>query len=183
MLRDLIRSDSPDQVDLVHLQNEGVTTIIDLRNADERSTLRHPGLHLPLDGVEDHEFWKEWGQKVEFGTPLYYLPHLQRMPERSARVLQSMAESPPGAVLFHCVIGRDRTGMIAMLLLCHLGVDPESIVDDYMHSVTNLPPEPRIEEFFQQRNGSLRETVREVVDQVGRFTLFDRDQLRRRFLH
>ena len=127
VVKDLIRSDSPDQVEAEHLRRQGVTTIIDLRNPDERAGLRHFSLHLPLDGVEDREFWSEWGQKVEFGTPLYYAPHLSRMPERSARVLSAMAAAPPGTLLFHCVIGRDRTGMIAMLLLSHLGVEPEHV--------------------------------------------------------
>lgn len=180
--KDLIRSDSPDAVAAEHLQREGVTTIIDLRNPDERAGLRHTSLHLPLDGVEDREFWKQWGQKVEFGTPLYYPPHLERMPERSARVLQALAEAPPGTVLFHCVIGRDRTGMIAMLLLSHLGVDLETIVEDYMHSVRNLPPEPRVESFFQERGGSLRETVFQVLEKISNLALVDRELLRRRFL-
>lgn len=182
LVRDLIRSDAPDAVEPDLLEQEGVTTVIDLRNEDERSNLRHSGLHLPLDGVEDEEFWKEWGQKVEFGTPLYYLPHLRRMPERSTRVLQALADSPPGTVLFHCVIGRDRTGMIAMLLLSHLGVDQETIVDDYMHSVRNLPHEPKIEAFFQERSSSLRETVTQVVGEISTIRLLDAEQLRRRFL-
>ncbi|MFN8607110.1 MAG: tyrosine-protein phosphatase [Vulcanimicrobiota bacterium] len=183
VVKDLIRSDSPDQVEAEHLRRQGVTTIIDLRNPDERAGLRHFSLHLPLDGVEDREFWSEWGQKVEFGTPLYYAPHLSRMPERSARVLSAMAAAPPGTLLFHCVIGRDRTGMIAMLLLSHLGVEPEVIVEDYLHSVRNLPPEPRVESFFQERNTSLRQTTLEVIEKIGKLRLVEPDQLRRRFLH
>jgi protein-tyrosine phosphatase len=180
--KDLIRSDSPDAVEEEHLHREGVTTVIDLRNSDERSRLRHSSLHLPLDGVEDREFWQQWGQKIEFGTPLYYLPHLERMPERSQRVLQAMAQAPDGTVLFHCVIGRDRTGMIAMLLLSHLGVEPEAIVEDYLHSVVNLPPQPRVQAFFQERGGSLRETAFQVLEKMSNLCLVDRELLRRRFL-
>jgi protein-tyrosine phosphatase len=134
---DLIRSDHIDEVDDCHL-NE-VTTILDLRNSEERARARSRSLHLPLDGTEDHEFWQNWGQRWEFGTPLYYLPHLERMPERSLRVLEALAEAPPGQVLFHCAVGRDRTGMVAMLLLSHLGVACEDIADDYMLSIPVSP--------------------------------------------
>ena len=37
-------------------------------------------------------------------------------------------------VLFHCVSGKDRTGNAAMLLLSALGVDKETIVEDFMLS-------------------------------------------------
>ncbi|MBN9415054.1 MAG: tyrosine-protein phosphatase [Candidatus Eremiobacteraeota bacterium] len=169
--RDLIRSDHVDEVDDELLAE--VTTILDLRNADERRKARTRALHLPLDGVEDREFWQVWGQRWEFGTPLYYLPHLERMPERSARVLQAMAESPPGTVLFHCAIGRDRTGMIAMLLLSHLGVSAEAIVDDYMHSIPRLPP---------QDVPLTREMVHEVAQEISNKILLDPARLKARFL-
>lgn len=34
------------------------------------------------------------------------------MPERAVRALSAIASAPPGAVLFHCVSGRDRTGLV-----------------------------------------------------------------------
>ncbi len=171
LTKDLIRADAPDLVppDLL----EEVTTVIDLRNHDERARARANALHLPLDGTEDQEFWQDWGQRWEFGTPLYYLPHLERMPERSARVLQAMADSPPGTVLFHCAIGRDRTGMIAMLLLSALGVPPELILEDYMHSLARLPP---------QDVPLTRKMVLEVIQKISTYRLVDEQLLRRRFV-
>lgn len=169
--KDLIRSDAPDLVEDVHLRE--VTTLIDLRNTDERNRARHRSLHLPLDGIEDQEFWQNWGRRWEFGTPLYYRPHLERMPERSARVLQAMADSQPGTVLFHCAIGRDRTGMIAMLLLLALGVDHDLIVNDYMESISRLPP---------QDVPLTREMVLDVVRQISNFRLVDEVALKRRFV-
>jgi protein-tyrosine phosphatase len=41
-------------------------------------------LHLPLDNIEDRTFWDEWTSGWQFGTPLYYGPHIARFPERSA---------------------------------------------------------------------------------------------------
>lgn len=71
------------------------------------------------------------------------------MPERTVAVLQSLSTAPPGGVLFHCAAGRDRTGLIAAILLTVADVEPEAIVTDYL--ADDLPigkrarvhPEPR----------------------------------------
>ena len=80
-------------------------------------------LHLPLDGVEDMEFWKDWHGRPEFGTPLYYRPFLDHFPERTAAVFTAIARAEPGGVAVHCGIGRDRTGLIAILLLALAGAE------------------------------------------------------------
>lgn len=116
----------------------GVRTLIDLRNHDERGAAPSPAgiacVHLALDGVDDREFWAEWAADWRFGTPVYYTPHLARFPERSTAVLRAIADAQPGGVLFHCMGGRDRTGMIAMLVLALVGVAPDDIADDYERS-------------------------------------------------
>ena len=112
----------------------GVRTLIDLRNDDERASAPSPdgitAIHLPLDG-SDREFWDEWSADWRFGTPVYYAPHISRFPERSLAVLTTIAYARPGGVLIHCMGGRDRTGMITMLVLAVLGVAPEDIAADY----------------------------------------------------
>ena len=112
----------------------GVRTLIDLRNDDERAAAPAPdgitAIHLPLDG-SDKEFWDEWSADWRFGTPVYYAPHISRFPERSLAVLTAIAYARPGGVLFHCMGGRDRTGMITMLVLALLDVAPEDIAADY----------------------------------------------------
>ena len=111
-------------------------TVVDLRNEDEYGDDAAPRpdtvrtLRVPLDGVDDKEFWDRWASGPQFGTPLYYAPHLERMPERSVAVLQAIAHAPPGGVLFHCMAA-DRTGQIAMLLLDLLEVPAGVIADDY----------------------------------------------------
>jgi hypothetical protein len=101
---------------------------------------------LPLDGREDTEFWGPQAIAPQFGTPLYYRPHLERMPERSAAVLRAIAHAPPGGVAFHCVGGRDRTGQISILLLALVGAEPEAIVSDYERTDEHLArrPEPNL---------------------------------------
>jgi protein-tyrosine phosphatase len=121
----VVRGDTPDNLTPAGwdaLMAHGVRTIVDLRNVDERTAMpaRPDGIetvHVPLDGVEDTEFWSEWGTGPQFGTPLYYRPHLERFPERNARAIAAVAQAEPGGVLIHCVGGKDRAGQIAMLLI------------------------------------------------------------------
>jgi protein-tyrosine phosphatase len=117
------------------LHELGVRTLIDLRNDDERAAAPRPdgitGIHLPLDGSDDRDFWDEWAADWRFGTPVYYGPHIGRFPERSLAVLTTIAYARPGGVLYHCMGGRDRTGMITMLVLALAGVSAEDIAADY----------------------------------------------------
>lgn len=144
----VVRSDSLERLTASGweaLSAYGVRTIVDLRNDDERGTdaAARPSslttLHLPLDGAHDREFWDVWDSGPQFGTPLYFGPHLERFPERSAAVVSAIARAEPGGVVFHCVGGRDRSGQIAMLLLALAGVVPQDIGGDYALSAERLP--------------------------------------------
>lgn len=120
---------------------EGIRTIVDLRQPGERAkdSRGRPGWltvrDVDLDNLENGEFWKDYWDNGLVGTAMYYLPHLAAMPERAGAALSGIVGAPPGGVLFHCAGGRDRTGMIAMLLLTAAGAEPEEIVDDYMETV------------------------------------------------
>jgi protein-tyrosine phosphatase len=48
-----------------------------------------------------------------------------------AAVVAAIAHARPGGVVVHCVGGRDRTGLVSLLLLALVGVAPEHIVADY----------------------------------------------------
>lgn len=50
-----------------------------------------------------------------------------------ARFLRLLVDED-GCVLYHCASGKDRTGIISMLILSLLGVDDEAVLDDYMES-------------------------------------------------
>jgi protein-tyrosine phosphatase len=47
------------------------------------------------------------------------------------RILSSLADEARLPAVFHCAAGKDRTGMVAALLLSVLGVSEEDILDDY----------------------------------------------------
>ena len=127
------------------LVDHGVRTVIDLRNDDERREDMAPRpeiletITVPLDGVHDTEFWAEWMSGPQFGTPLYYLPHLRRFPDRTAAVVSAVARARPGGVVFHCNAGQDRAGQIAMVLLALLGATAETIAGDYALSAEARP--------------------------------------------
>lgn len=167
----VVRAGSPDGLTpagWAALRDHGIRTIVDLRNEDERGpAAAPPGIDvvwLPLDGMEeDPEFWERWGSGPEFGTPLYYRPHLDRFPERSGQVLAAVAGAKPGGVLVHCVGGRDRTGQVAMLLLALAGVTPEAIAADYELSG---PADADVERFLAERGSGAGELVRETLAEL-----------------
>ena len=145
----------------------GIRTVVDLRQPAERArdTGRRPGwlttLAADLDGLENQDFWRHYWDNGLAGTALYYLPQLRAMPERAGAALSAIVSAPPGGVLFHCLGGRDRTGLIAMLLLAAAGTEPGEIVDDYLQTVrlgdqraaaeNGANAEPEIEAFCQAR--------------------------------
>jgi hypothetical protein len=45
--------------------------------------------------------------------------------------LRLIADPAAAPLVFHCIAGKDRTGMISALTLSLLGVDDETIADDY----------------------------------------------------
>ena len=53
-----------------------------------------------------------------------------------------MAEAPRGCILFHCAVGKDRTGILAMLLLSLAGVDKWDIVANYVQTRPNIMRSP-----------------------------------------
>lgn len=112
----------------------GVRTIVDLRDADERWVLPPRPLtcvHVPLDDTADTAMWEQIKARYIDGTPLYYPLFLKRKAERCVATVRAVAWAEPGGVLVHCAGGRDRTGLISMLLLLLAGVEPEEIIADY----------------------------------------------------
>lgn len=63
-----------------------------------------------------------------------------------------------GAVLWHCTGGKDRTGIASAMLLCLLGADEETIMQDYLLSNT----------FYQPQIDKLQ---KQVLEETGRTDL------------
>jgi protein-tyrosine phosphatase len=187
----LIRSEAVDRLSAEGrraLRDHGVRTIIDLREDDELSDPRDAAawrdgietIHIPLDRIaDDPAFWDDWMHGPQFGTPLYYAPFVERFPERIEEVLEAIEQAPPGGVLFHCVGGRDRTGLVAIAALAAARVEPEAIADDYARGAERAHTrDPMYDEFLADRGTSARELVLELA---GRLEL-DRPALRGRLV-
>ena len=157
----------------------GIRTIVDLRQPGERAADRAKRptwlttVHTDLDGLENTDFWKGYWDNGLVGTALYFLPHLKAMPERSVAALSAIVSAQPGGVLFHCMGGRDRTGLVAMLLLAAAGAEIDEVVDDYLETVrlgdlraasaNRNNAEPKIEAFCRQHGTSTEGAFRTAL--------------------
>lgn len=108
------------------LHAQGIGTVIDLRNPDER--VRRPtdpavGPSV-LAGIEIVNAPTEEGGHAGFEAvatpymnhPRQYPANLRFFPERIVAVFRALATAQGGVVL-HCSAGRDRTGLIVTMLL------------------------------------------------------------------
>jgi protein tyrosine/serine phosphatase len=184
----VIRADVPDRLSAagwMALRDYGVRTIVDLRNDDERSERTDVPedmqvVHVPLDRLnEDPQFWDEWMHGPQFATPLYYAPFLERFPHSLDEALDAIETAQPGGVVFHCVGGRDRTGLVAIAVLAAAGVEPETIADDYVLGAERAHTyDPAFEEFLAERGTSSRA----LVEQLAAGLEIERPALRARLL-
>ncbi|KAJ2614630.1 hypothetical protein H4S08_001632 [Coemansia sp. RSA 1365] len=69
-----------------------------------------------------------------------YEDYVDYCKEEFAAVLRIFADPCAYPILFHCQHGKDRTGIVAMLLMGILGVDDYVIAEDYSQSEKNLAP-------------------------------------------
>lgn len=140
----VVRSDGLDRLNdqgWRALEAYGVRTIVDLRNEIERDaepyTCGLDVVHAPVEDDTDVEFIAQWRP---FSSPHYYAAALERWPDRTAAAVAAVARAGPGCVVLHCGMGRDRTGLVSMLLLAVAGVAAGDIADDYELSTARLPP-------------------------------------------
>ncbi|WP_407495381.1 tyrosine-protein phosphatase [Pseudooceanicola sp. MF1-13] len=128
--------EAPHREDLVA---RGLATIIDLRRDDEIAHAPNPladdprvvYVNIPLfDGLAPiDQMAEESAGSFDFGVR--YIRALDECQDNMAAVLRTIAGAAPGGVYFHCTAGKDRTGMIAMLLLANAGVPRDIIAEEY----------------------------------------------------
>lgn len=128
--------------DAAALVAAGLTAVVDLRSPAEVAVTGRGPLaghpvgyhHLPLiadvggsvTGGFTHEGMGEmYARMVEGAAP------------RLVTALTVMAHTT-GATAFHCAAGRDRTGVLAAVLLLTLGADDEAVVADYARTGANM---------------------------------------------
>jgi protein tyrosine/serine phosphatase len=142
------RSDSLSRVtvaDAEVLARIGVRTAIDLRTLDEVDRTP-PALLEHLQAAYQHvPIIDEGGAAAErpkdFVFPelhVAYAGMLDRFGGNIARAIELVASSPK-AVVFYCEAGKDRTGLVAALLLSLLGVNDSDVAADYALTTGALP--------------------------------------------
>lgn len=131
--RALVRADSLDRLSDAGIKaagDYGVTTVIDMRSADEIGETRHP-FDLRLIPFVDAERDRERDAAAEKTTADLYRGSIDRNGRCVAALVSAIAGAAPGTVVVHCLFGGDRTGMLVALLLDLFGTPRSVIVEDY----------------------------------------------------
>lgn len=122
------------EADLTILRKRlSLATVLDLRSPQE---IAHDGrgplgceplryVNLPmLQEKRDYQ-----PGRIEDGLIDRYFSYLHLARDNVAKALETVAEFQP--VVFHCSAGKDRTGVLAALVLGCVGVESETVVADY----------------------------------------------------
>lgn len=124
------------ETDIRALYEYGVRRVVDVRSTfevehqadpfQEQSAIQYFHVSL-LDQMNSSGFQGDTPQS------LYelYRSLLDEAAPDLGQVMTLLAQQREGAALFHCSAGKDRTGVIAMLLLELAGVPDEAIIADY----------------------------------------------------
>ncbi len=126
----------------------GVRTIVDLRShgeleADAPRDVPVDVVHVPVLPEHGDPVWDELDVSAEDEVSekrLFYVESLRRWGDRFAAAVAAVAHAPEAPVVFHCQAGKDRTGILAALLLRLAGVSREDAAADYALSAANLEP-------------------------------------------
>ena len=140
------------------LAEYGVRTVVDLRTEEELAA--DPPAEVPVEVVhapfmvDSPEAFAAADAASSRHTDLMlatrdvYLVFLEYFHELAARVIQTVATAPEGAVVVHCAGGKDRTGLTVAFLLRLAGVGLAEIDTDYALSEERL--RPRHERWFAE---------------------------------
>lgn len=133
----VFRADTPPQLTEAEMDAAravGFGLVLDLRSLDERSSCPHPLAELPayrwLPLIDpDAEAREDFSRFRTLGD--IYASSLERNAAHLAVIFSALATAAAGPVLVSCRAGRDRTGMIAALLLDLAGVDHPTIAAEH----------------------------------------------------
>jgi protein-tyrosine phosphatase len=165
--RSLLRTDDLAQLSpqgLAALTDYGVETVLDLRWPEEIAAapspvprqlprVRYVSVSLLADNPAEWSALSGYCAKEEWKCTV-----LERLGPQLRIALAVIAAAGPGPLLFHCVAGKDRTGVIAALLLALADVVPGAIAADYAASTENLR-----EAYLRRYRDADPEAILEVV--------------------
>ena len=127
--------------DIDLLLNYGIKTVIDLKMFDETSNpikndKRFNYTQVPLfDDFNDVlDISKNYNNSVYLTIIKVFKPRIKEVFNFIGNHINN------GGILFHCLVGKDRTGIIAVLLLLLAGVSDIDILADYIVSAIYIRP-------------------------------------------
>ena len=138
----VFRGDGLDQLtagDIRIIESIGVRAVYDLRTIEERETApdairsHHvPVLSRVVTSFDDVDFTAiaDHDDGVRFMTELL-LGLLEHAGPEFGVIIHSLASPAGTPMLFHCTAGKDRTGLLAALVLELLGVPRDDVLDDF----------------------------------------------------
>jgi protein-tyrosine phosphatase len=133
--------------DVATVRHLGLRSIVDLRTAGEAARTGRgriadePLAYLAVSVSQDAQ-----GERVPDGSvgddgalATRYIAYLDTGGAAFLRALRYMADVDHLPMVFHCFFGKDRSGVLAALVLDCLGVDRDTIVADYALSAAGMP--------------------------------------------
>ena len=134
------------------LSEHGIERIVDLRwpeelAADPPREVEIEVVHVSLLGVLDPDYSDDIDDYIAADDPVgywasWYIATLELYREGIGAAVAAIADAG-GPVLFHCAGGKDRTGLVAALLLRNAGVAIEDVARDYALTFEMLQRAPR----------------------------------------
>ena len=121
----------------------GIRTVVDLRSVNENEMF--PNSLANYEGIKYYSIPIPSDSHDMFVNKKYthmgnvYEHYLNSNKEELTKIFNIFLSEGSG-ILFHCFIGKDRTGTVAAMLLLLAGVDEEDIINDYAISSTLLMP-------------------------------------------
>jgi len=137
--------------DKIFLKDYGLKTIIDLRSAPELHYRPNPYRSVSAYHYHNISLFENASPQMLATAPKDILKGMYREmlvdhQEQIKAIFEIIANAEEGTILFHCAAGKDRTGVIAMLLMGLVKVPNRDIVSNYEVSFTNLKRNPYFKE-------------------------------------
>lgn len=153
-----LRSDGISELtkaDIKYLKEYGVKAVLDLRsNAEvqmqpdkmkDDEDIEYIHISFMLEEIKDVTKVDPTKASSSFTLGDFYTQLLKNKNQVKA-IMESIASVKDGIVLFHCSAGKDRTGVVAMLLLGLMGVERQDIITNYEQTFTNLNHDDKFKE-------------------------------------
>lgn len=143
--------------DIMHLEAYGVKKVIDLRGIREREKAPDIkiesviNIHIPIFEDLKIPVLNDWYIKKKFSEVQLLEEDLLQQKKRMMEIYRNFVEKQSSikalkrifrilvlnstegeSVLFHCTMGKDRTGFVVALILSALGVEKDDIINDYL---------------------------------------------------